>query len=126
LRCDSNVSDHLANERTYLAWIRTSIAIVALGFVVARFGLFLGEISPVAQSIVSIHFSSVIGVALVVVGGLMELTALRRFLRNQERIQTRTYEPTALVALGISAAFILGVDFPKYYVFRKMHLGPRA
>jgi uncharacterized membrane protein YidH (DUF202 family) len=33
--------DHAANERTFLAWIRTAIAIVAFGFLVARFDLFL-------------------------------------------------------------------------------------
>jgi putative membrane protein len=55
-RDDGNVSDHLANERTYLAWIRMGIAIIALGFVVARFGRFLREFSPLAQSTVSIHF----------------------------------------------------------------------
>jgi putative membrane protein len=38
------VRDHLANERTLLSWIRLSIAVSGLGFVVARFGLFLDEI----------------------------------------------------------------------------------
>jgi putative membrane protein len=33
--------DHLANERTFLAWVRSCIAIMALGFVVARFGLLI-------------------------------------------------------------------------------------
>jgi uncharacterized membrane protein YidH (DUF202 family) len=35
--------EYLANERTFLAWLRTCIAIIGLGFVVARFGLFLRE-----------------------------------------------------------------------------------
>ena len=39
--------EHLANERTLLAWIRTAIALMGLGFVVARFGLFLREISAI-------------------------------------------------------------------------------
>ena len=34
-------SDHAANERTFLAWVRTAIAIMAFGFVVAKFDLFL-------------------------------------------------------------------------------------
>ncbi len=38
------VTDHLANERTFLAWIRTGLAIIAFGFVVERFGLLLREL----------------------------------------------------------------------------------
>jgi hypothetical protein len=36
-----NFSDHAANERTFLAWVRTAIAVMAFGFLVAKFGLFL-------------------------------------------------------------------------------------
>ena len=36
-----NRSDHMANERTFLAWVRTSIAIMAFGFVVEKFALFI-------------------------------------------------------------------------------------
>jgi putative membrane protein len=37
----TNYSDHAANERTYLAWVRTGIAVVAFGFVIEKFNLFL-------------------------------------------------------------------------------------
>jgi putative membrane protein len=37
----SNFSDHAANERTFLAWLRTGIAIIAFGFVVEKFNIFL-------------------------------------------------------------------------------------
>jgi uncharacterized membrane protein YidH (DUF202 family) len=40
----SRTRDHLANERTLLAWVRTSMAIIGLGFIVARFGLLLREL----------------------------------------------------------------------------------
>ncbi len=36
--------EHQANERTFLAWLRTSIALIGFGFVIARFGLFLHEL----------------------------------------------------------------------------------
>jgi putative membrane protein len=39
-----NPSDHLANERTFLAWIRTSVAIMGFGFVVVKFALFIKQI----------------------------------------------------------------------------------
>jgi len=42
-RVSSKASDHLANERTLLAWIRTSISIVVFGFVVAKFGITLRQ-----------------------------------------------------------------------------------
>jgi uncharacterized membrane protein YidH (DUF202 family) len=38
-----NISDHLANERTFPAWIRTSVGIMALGFVVVKFGIILSD-----------------------------------------------------------------------------------
>ena len=101
------MSDYLANERTYLAWIRTGIAIIALGFVVARFGLFLRELSPTVQAPLPIHFSSVIGVALVAIGGAMELMALKRFVRNQERIRKHSYEPSSLVESVFSVAVFM-------------------
>ena len=43
----SESSDHLANERTFLAWIRTSISVVVFGFVVAKFGITLRELLSV-------------------------------------------------------------------------------
>jgi uncharacterized membrane protein YidH (DUF202 family) len=42
---EPNVQQQLANDRTLLAWVRTAIALAGLGFVVARFGLFLRELS---------------------------------------------------------------------------------
>jgi putative membrane protein len=39
-------SDHAANERTFLAWVRTAIAVMAFGFLIERFDLFLRYIAP--------------------------------------------------------------------------------
>ncbi|MGH2639766.1 MAG: YidH family protein, partial [Rhabdochlamydiaceae bacterium] len=60
----AKVSDNLANERTYLAWLRTGITVIALGFVVAKFGLIVRELVPSVPE-TSFHFSSYIGIALV-------------------------------------------------------------
>lgn len=70
------VSGRLANERTYLAWLRTGIATVGLGFVVAKFGLAIRELTGVsALPEDSYHLSSIIGIALSLFGGLMILLA---------------------------------------------------
>jgi putative membrane protein len=112
----AKVSDHLANERTYLAWIRTGITIIALGFVVAKFGLIVKEINPSAQE-TSFHFSSYIGIALVLVGGFMELLALKRFTKNQERIRVGKYEPSAGIETVISSGiFVIAIILIIYLV----------
>jgi putative membrane protein len=100
------VTDHLANERTYLAWLRTGITIIALGFVVAKFGLIVKELVPSAPE-TSFHFSSYIGIALVLVGGFMEILALRRFTRNQERIRVGKYTPSAGTETAISSGIFV-------------------
>jgi len=101
------VSDHLANERTYLAWMRTGIAIIALGFVVARFGVALREINPSIPPTSPVHFTAVIGIVLVLVGGCMILLALRIFINNQNKIRLGKYVPTSTVETIFSLAFFI-------------------
>ncbi len=67
----NNASDHLANERTFLAWIRTSIGIMAFGFVVVKFSLFVKQISLILGKENIIHskgYSGIVGIVLVAVG----------------------------------------------------------
>src|SRR3954454_16835767 len=76
----------LAGERTLLAWIRTGLALMGFGFVVARFGLFLREMaaSGGGAAPASTGVSLWIGTALVVLGVAVNLLAAaehRRFLR---------------------------------------------
>jgi uncharacterized protein (DUF302 family)/uncharacterized membrane protein YidH (DUF202 family) len=67
------ISDYLAAERTVLAWIRTGLALMGFGFVVARFGLFLQELQTVqnASSARSYGLSLWFGTALIAVGVLV-------------------------------------------------------
>jgi len=92
-----NVRAHLANERTYLAWLRTGIATIGLGFVVAKFGLTAS----------TLFFSTVTGILIVAIGGSMELLALRRFMKNQGRIRLGNYEPSTGTELILSSSIFL-------------------
>lgn len=72
---------HQANERTLLAWVRTGIALMAFGFAIARFGVFLRQIAalrapPVPPSGLG---SAWVGAALVALGMLANLLATLRF-----------------------------------------------
>jgi uncharacterized membrane protein YidH (DUF202 family) len=77
-KTSKKVTDHLANERTFLAWIRTGLATITFGFVVERFGLLLRElgVKGTLTPIFSVHYSSFIGVTLTLFGVLMLVVAL--------------------------------------------------
>jgi len=88
----ANVSDHQANERTFLAWLRTAIALMGFGFVVAKFGLFLRLIAQ-TRSAPHPFLSSMIGISLVILGGVMAAAAAVRYRAIQRKIDLGTYEP---------------------------------
>ena len=62
-------TDHLANERTFLAWIRTSVAIMGFGFVVVEYSIFLRQLSYALGEKMILPgkgYSPVIGIGLVI------------------------------------------------------------
>src|ERR1700679_869584 len=78
---DRHTSDHLANERTFLAWIRTSISVIGLGFVVSKFSVWLRELS-VRMNVPAPHHTGLsmpLGVILMLFGGLLALMAAWRY-----------------------------------------------
>lgn len=101
--------EHLANERTLLAWIRTSIALMGMGFVVARFGLFVRQLAVVTTQTDpgTPHFSTAIGVGLVVGGLIAGILGTRRFLRARRQIELGKFEPEAFAELTVVAGTIL-------------------
>ncbi|GMV14223.1 MAG: hypothetical protein AMXMBFR56_24470 [Polyangiaceae bacterium] len=100
---------YFAAERTLLAWVRTGITVIALGFVVARFGLFLQLVSPAAAPHASVGKGAVVGTVLVGMGALFTAVAGAQFLTflktlaPEERPRTRM-APTVslLLAFAIS------------------------
>ncbi len=104
-----HISDHLANERTLLAWIRTSIAVIALGIAINRFSLFLMEINqvlPEVRSAANRHVAA-LGAGLVVLGIAIMIGALWHYLRVSRAIDSETYRPSTLVMVTTSAAIIV-------------------
>jgi putative membrane protein len=79
---DKKATEFLANERTFLAWIRTSISIVSLGFVVAKFGVWLREFAARMDPHLQVRNQGAslwMGVAMMSLGALLSLLAVWRY-----------------------------------------------
>jgi len=77
-------NDYAANERTFLAWVRTAIAVMAFGFLVERFDIFLAYIAPQSSRAVPLHsqkFANDAGLAFILLGVAMIAIAAFRFFR---------------------------------------------
>ena len=101
-------SDHLANERTFLAWVRTSISVIVFGFVVAKFGITLRQffrfenLDPHETGI-----SLALGVSFMVVGIFMAILAIWRYQSTRIQIEQANFRPankTVYVVGTVTAA----------------------
>ncbi len=101
----------MANERTFLAWIRTSIGIMAFGFVVEKFALFVKQISfflekagypnqgPLPSHMTPPGWSSIFGILLVGFGTLMGVLAFFRYRKTEKQIDEDAYRPSLLMGI---------------------------
>lgn len=117
-----NFSDHAANERTFLAWVRTAIAVMAFGFLVAKFDLFL-EIA--ARTVAggrqtvrmpSTGFGGAAGIVLILAGTLMVALAAVRFVRTGRAIDSAASgQDGARVDLALAGLMVaLGIALVVY------------
>jgi putative membrane protein len=84
-------TDHSANERTYLAWIRTAIGIMAFGFLIEKFDLFVAYMGKVMGNEGTLHRSpeaEIVGLGLFIVGILLVLASTVRFYLNRQAIDS--------------------------------------
>ncbi|WP_158990896.1 YidH family protein [Mucilaginibacter sp. L196] len=106
----ANPSDHLANERTFLAWIRTSIAIMGFGFVVVKFSLFVRQIALVLKSNLDIlpekGYSAPIGILLVAVGAFMAMYSYLSYRNTEKQLLNQAYKPSVLPALILTIGIV--------------------
>lgn len=100
------ITDHLANERTFLAWVRTGLSVMAFGFVVERFGLLLRELGfkPGSSTISSsIPNSKLLGITITLLGIVLLIVALFNFLHVRRTIDEERYHPGIFFAVMLTS-----------------------
>ncbi|HXJ12167.1 MAG TPA: DUF302 domain-containing protein [Candidatus Limnocylindrales bacterium] len=117
-----SATDYLAAERTVLAWIRTGIALMGLGFVLARFGLFLQEFNHLAPDfqVKQYGISLWIGIALILMGVSVCLLSMFRHLWILKQLQAgeSLYLHRPRLVIGVAMALvILGLLMAGYLIF---------
>lgn len=105
--------DHAANERTFLAWVRTAIAVMAFGFVIEKFDLFLRAVaSQTVLEKIAPHgqkFANAAGLAFIAIGVAMIVLSGIRFLRNTKEIESEEVAPSPGERLDIALAALIAL-----------------
>ena len=106
-------SDHAANERTFLAWVRTAIAVMAFGFLIERFDLFVRVAAPqLAQRQLGSQgegFANWAGLAFIVIGTLTVAIASLRFWRTARDIDSQDEVASPGERFDLALALMLGL-----------------
>ena len=100
---------YFAAERTFLAWIRTGLGLMGIGFAVSRFGLFLRELSATASHLPArtTGLSLWSGVALVTLGVIVNLGAVLRHLQLIHQLSSGTWQPGRVTRDAVILSLIL-------------------
>jgi putative membrane protein len=112
-------SDHLANERAFLAWIRTSISIIVFGFVVAKFGITLREFLRISGNAARESGTSLmIGLGFMLMGILMALAAGFRYRTTMHRLESGDFKPAGIVVtIWAVIAALFGAILAVYLIY---------
>ncbi|MTJ53022.1 DUF202 domain-containing protein [Anabaena sp. UHCC 0253] len=105
------IREHQANERTFLAWLRTSIALISFGFAISRFGIFLRQINaaftqqePIVNPLIN---SENLGIFLVIFGIITIVLAAWRYNQIFWQIEQGDYRPNRLPVLIMTGAVMV-------------------
>jgi len=106
---DKIEAEILANERTFLAWVRTSIAVMSLGVVIARFSLWMRELSSGVNPAMHVHrtgISEALGECMIGLGAVLTAFAAWRYRVVNRAIERGEIEADTGMVMAITAIIL--------------------
>jgi putative membrane protein len=117
--------DHLANERTFLAWVRTSVAIVVFGFAIGRFAIAMRQLTAFqGHASKSTGLSVWMGTISILAGVVMVVAGLVRYRRTRAQLEEGKFEPAGfIVDLVTMLTVLFGTALAGYLIYVSKSLG---
>ena len=117
--------DHLANERTFLAWVRTGAAIVVFGFAIGRFSIAMRQLTALQGHPMRTAGASVwMGSAAIGAGVMLVVAGLVRYRKTRTQIDSDTFEPAGFVLDLITIlTVVFGLVLAGYLIYTETSLG---
>jgi putative membrane protein len=111
--------DHLANERTFLAWLRTGVATIVFGFAIGRFSIALREFMKLqGYASGTPGFTTWLGIISAVGGVLLIVAGLMRYRQTKAQLDSNTFEPAGSVIDIVSCLLaIFGLVLAGYLAY---------
>jgi len=103
---EHRAAEHLSNERTFLAWVRTNVALISLGFVLARLSPSLSAAGAVNAGRIAAK-TVPLGIVLVVFGTLVTLLAAWRYDKVNREIEAGLIKTDRALVWSIALAITL-------------------
>jgi len=123
---DSNrARDHLANERTFLAWVRTSVAIVVFGFAIGRFAIALRQLAAFqGHASKTTGFSVWMGMTSILAGVMMVVAGLLRYRKTRAQLDQGKFEPAGFIVDLVTILTVLfGLALAAYLIYVEKSFG---
>ncbi len=117
--------DHLANERTFLAWVRTGAAIIVFGFAIGRFSIAIRQLSALqGHGIRTAGLSVWMGSGTIAAGLLLVVAGLFRYRKNRARLESGNFEPAGFgLDLLTILTVIIGLALAAYLIYTEKVIG---
>ncbi len=121
---NNKTSDHLANERTFLAWLRTSVALMGFGLILVKFSVFLKQISLVSTDRQIIHsqneYSGLTGLVLVAAGVIILIFSYLNYKKTRKKISENLFIGNNSLILMVTILILSISIFLIAYLFNNL------